>query len=422
MMRRRILGISAMAVAVALTASACSGGGTVEIDVPAQVEGGFPDELQQHLQEAAEHAMAATGATGAIVGVWAPWSGSWVTGIGTTGPDGAAVADDMTFRASRMTRAMTCDVLYRLDEKGTVSIDDSVADYVPGVPDLQDVTLGMLCDGTSGIGSYEPYLKADWIDFPGREWDPAFLASFGLGDQSDAEPGSAFRDSDAGYVLLGQAMENATRMSASDLIAEYVTEPLELTSTELPDPAPAEPGANPLPGYQSLRGEDGLNCAEPTDFTEASSSIGFTDSGVTSSIDDLGRYAQALATGALLAEESERFDGALPAYGDAPSWQTTAGGARITGSLIGQFGTTLGYSTAAFSDPDTGLTVALVLNNSAGGAAIPGYLAWELAAIASKAPAAAGQEVPDAGLPWTAEQFHTGIAERAVCPLPDDEG
>ena len=46
-------------------------------------------------------------------------------------------------------------------------------------------------------------------------------------------------------------------MSASDLIAEYVTEPLELTSTELPGAAPAEPGANPLPGYQSLRGEEG---------------------------------------------------------------------------------------------------------------------------------------------------------------------
>ena len=321
-----------MAVAVALTASACSGGATVEVDVPAQVEGGFTDEIQQELQAAAEQAMAASGATGAIVGVWAPWSGSWVAGLGTTGPDGAAVSEDMTFRASRVTRAMTCDVLYVLDEKGTVSLDDSVTDYVTGVPDLEAVTLEMLCDGTSGVGSYEPYLKADWLEFPGREWDPAFLASFGLSDRSDAEPGATFRESDAGYVLLGQALENATRMSASDLIAEYVTEPLELTSTELPGAAPAEPGANPLPGYQSLRGEEGLNCAEPTDYTESSSSIGFTDSGVTSSIQDLGRYAQALATGALLPEDTERFDDAKPAYGDAPSWQTTAGGARITGS------------------------------------------------------------------------------------------
>ena len=46
-----------------------------------------------------------------------------------------------------------------------------------------------------------------------------------------------------------------------------------------------------------------------------------------------------------------------------------------------------GYATAAFSDPQSGLTVAVVLNNSGGGAGFAEYLAWELAAIASKAPA-----------------------------------
>ena len=37
-------------------------------------------------------------------------------------------------------------------------------------------------------------------------------------------------------------------------------------------------------------------------------------------------------------------------------------------------------------------------------------LAWELAAIASKAPAAAGETAPEAGLPWTAQQYHDAIA------------
>ena len=74
-----------------------------------------------------------------------------------------------------------------------------------------------------------------------------------------------------------------------------------------------------------------------------------------------------------------------------------------------------GYITAAFSDPGTGLTVAVVLNNSAGGAGFGAYLAYELAAIASKAPAAAGETAPEAGLPWTAEQYHEEIVKRAVC-------
>ncbi len=85
------------------------------------------------------------------------------------------------------------------------------------------------------------------------------------------------------------------------------------------------------------------------------------------------------------------------------------------GSLVGQFGAVPGYTTAAFSDPQSGLTVAVVLNDSAAGSGIGGYLAWELAAIASKAPAAAGETAPEAGLPWTADQFHAEITKRAGC-------
>ena len=42
--------------------------------------------------------------------------------------------------------------------------------------------------------------------------------------------------------------------------------------------------------------------------------------------------------------------------------------------------------------------------------------AWQLAAIASKAPAAAGQAAPEAGLPWTAESVVAEIDKAAVCP------
>ena len=64
------------------------------------------------------------------------------------------------------------------------------------------------------------------------------------------------------------------------------------------------------------------------------------------------------------------------------------------------------------------MTVAVVLNNSAAGGGVAAYLAWELAALASKAPAAAGQTAPEFGLPWTAEQYHEAITASAVCPLP----
>lgn len=411
----RLSAVVAGAVASLLVLSGCSIDRHVDIDVPPQAEAPFPDEVVQRLQDAVTHAMGVTGSSGAIVGVWAPWSGSWVTGLGSQRPDGGGeVTADMQFRAGKVTRAMTCDVLYEVAEAGVVKLDDSVSRYVAGVPDLADVTLVQLCDGTSGIGSFTGQLYSSWLTNPARRWEPRYLASFGLGQPRSGEPGLAYRDSDAGYFLLGLALERATGRSPADLIRTYVADPLDLTETSLG----ALQGQAVLAGGQSLPGEGGaLDCAQPLDLTDASWTVGFTDAGAVTDIDDLGRYVQALAAGALVSND-ERFDNPLPVTPDGPSWYLADGGALLAASLIGQSGKVPGYITAAFADPSSGLTVAVVLNNSAAAADVGSYLAWELAAIASKAPSASGEAIPEAGLPWTAEQYHDAIAAAAVCPPP----
>jgi D-alanyl-D-alanine carboxypeptidase len=89
--------------------------------------------------------------------------------------------------------------------------------------------------------------------------------------------------------------------------------------------------------------------------------------------------------------------------------------------MIGQHGWTPGYATAAYSDPTTGFTVAVVLNDSTAGAVFAQQLSWELAAIASKAPAASGETAPEFGLPFTAEQYHAATAEAALPCIPPAE-
>ncbi|TDN91131.1 serine hydrolase domain-containing protein [Microbacterium sp. BK668] len=409
----------AFALALSLGLVACSAPSAAKVDLPAQTDAPLGDDTVAQLQDAVTHAMAATGSPGAIVGVWAPWAGSWVAGLGTTQPGGAgtAVSTDQRFRAAQITRAMTCDVLYAQVERGTVALDDPVTDYVAGVADLTDVTLGDLCDGTSGIGSYAGQLTPLWFTKPDRVWNPHELASYGLGLERTVPPGTSYRDSDAGYVLLGLALEKATGETASALLEEYVFDRLSLDATQLPASAPGS--ADVLPGYVSLGApEGGSNCAAPVDMTQLSPSTGYTDSGVVTDIDDLGRYAQSLAGNALVPQGFDRLADEVPAHDGAPSWLTAGGGVYRAGSLVGQYGAVPGYATAAFADPGSGLTVAVVLNNSAAGPGPAVWLAWELAALASKAPAASGQTAPEAGLPWTAQQFRDSISGAAVCPLP----
>jgi D-alanyl-D-alanine carboxypeptidase len=424
---RRARAAVAGAAVLGLLLTGCSSNDTFSYTPPAQVEARLPDDTVAAMQDAVTNALTASGATGAIVGVWVPWSGTWVSGVGAQGPGSdEELSTDMAFRIADETRLMTCDVLYALADEKVVALDDPVTDYVSGVANLKDVTLLDLCNGTSGLGSSEGVASAAWRNTPGRVWAPLELASYGLG-QARGPADTTYRDSDAGYLVLGVALERATSLTASELIAKYVTGPLGLSNTSLPSPEAAPPSASGpvMKGHYLNPVEGGFDCSAPVDITTLSSSTGYTDSGVVSTIDDLGRYAQAEAAQVLRKDDKEksaRFSAPLPAFDGAPSWFQATGGGFLAGTMIGQQGWTPGYATAAYADPTTGFTVAVTLNDSTVGAVIAQYLAWELAAIASKAPAATGQSVPEFGLPFTAEQYHQAIAEAAItCVAPPAE-
>ncbi|QAY59483.1 class A beta-lactamase-related serine hydrolase [Microbacterium protaetiae] len=418
---RRVAAVAAVVVALTLGAAGCSGDPAVAGLATLAPDQKLPTDTQKQLESAVTDAMAATGASGAIVGVWVPWSGSWVAGVGTVAPGSKTpVDDDMTFRAGPVTRAMTCDALYELAADGTVQLDDSVTDYVGGIPKYTDITLEQLCDSTSGIGSYNRILGAQSLTNPAREWDPRELVGYGVGQVSgDIEPGNTFRDSDAGYLLLGLALERASGKSAQQLFDKRIFDPLGLEHTALPgdqSAAPVVDSSTPLRGFYfaSKTKSGAYQCDKATEITEQSASYGFTDSGVVTDIRDLATYTRALASQALVKSKT-RFTEGLPLSSGSPSWFTTSGGVVEAGPLIGQYGSTRGYLTSAFSDPTSGLTVAVVLNNSAAGRGVVVDLARELAAIAAQTPAADGEQAVAVGLPWTAEQYHTTIADAAIC-------
>ncbi|WP_261166794.1 serine hydrolase [Microbacterium sp. Marseille-Q6965] len=421
--RRGAAALAAL-MAIGLGLTACSGAPAASVALPTQVDAELPGETVDQLRGAVDQAVQASGATGAIVGVWVPWSGTWVAGVGTTEPEGAGteVTTDMSFRIADVTRAMTCDVLYELADEGTVDLGDSITEHVPSVPNLADdpgdITLQQLCDGTSGLGESWSTAAGAVYTTPAREWHPRELAAYGLAQDRQA-PGMTYRDSDVAYLMLGQALENASGHGAAALFDEYVFGPGGLQQTTLPGDAAAVPSTTSsyLPGYVSFQADRDAGCVAPTDFSELSASVGFTDSGVVSTIGDLGRYGQILAANSVAEKDNGRFDHNLPVNPDSDTWFQYGGGAFQAGTLLGQQGSIPGYAASVWADPVTGMSVAVVLNNSASGGGIAGLLGRELAAIASKAPAASGQTQPEFGLPWTAESMHQAIADSAICPI-----
>lgn len=381
----------------------------------------LPAGVTERLDDALSDGLALSGSSGALAGVWAPWAGDWVAARGTTTTTGdEPMTADMLFRIGTNTTSMTCTVLLRLVEEGRVNLDDPVSRYLSRSAQVEGITLGQLCRNTSGLADYARALAPQFVDNPTRRWPPMEILANGLAGKRLAAPGEAWAQSSTGIILLGMALQSATRQDWGSLYRHYIFEPLGLAQTtfpasddiRLPDPHPH--------GYAAVADPAGhASCDQLRDVTELSNSMGWVAGGVVSSLADLRTWARAFAEGSILSEESTQAQWATaPQGGSSPLWQRYGLGGRQLGPLRGQAGAIPGFLSASLVDPESGLTVAVMLNNSTAGPAFVQALAQRLASIAAKAPAKDAAEPPALRLPWSAEQAAEAMRTGAVCQAP----
>jgi D-alanyl-D-alanine carboxypeptidase len=158
-------------------------------------------------------------------------------------------------------------------------------------------------------------------------------------------------------------------------------------------------------------------CTAVADVSKLSPSMGWTAGGVVSNVPDLKSYVQALASGSLVSDRSAAEQAKSIIIG--AEWQKYGLGMLTLGPLRGGVGAMPGYLSAMFSDPSSGLTVVVALNNSTPG---PGYiqaLAQRLASIVAKVPAKQAGAKTVATLPWSEQQQIDQLAKTAPCaPKP----
>ncbi len=381
-----------------------------------QTDRAFPTAIQSRLKAAVTDAMKQSSASAAMVGVWAPWGGSWTAGLGTTTLGGSTpVTPDMTFRIAQNTMPMSCTVLLALVDKHVVALDDTVSTYVPGLVGVDGVTLRELCQNTSGIGDYLGQLNPVFINNPTRQWPPLELASDGIATQPFGKPGEKLGVSMTNYILLGMALENATGQSWQSLYSSYIFGKLGMSSSSLPGSSELTvPGPHPHGYSVALDGVGAVVCSPMHDVTQLSPSMGWTASGVVSNVPDLKAFSQALATGSLLSQKSA--DAQSSALADGSDWQKYGMGVQLIGPLRGYAGAIPGYMSAMYSDPSSGLTIVVALNNSTPGPAYIQSLAQRLASIVSKVPAVDKGAKVVASLPWSEAQTVDAMKKATLCP------
>ena len=305
-----------------------------------------------------QQGMARQRVPGVIAGVWAGDAG-WTTAQGHADLRTAEpMMLDGHIRIASVSKTFVATVLLQLVAEGKASLEDTLEQYIPGVPNGERITLRHLLGMTGGIFNYvndaefEPaYTKNPLMPFS----DEQFLRMLQRNTPKFA-PGEGVEYSDSNYYLLGMIIEQLTGASAAQEIDTRIAQPLGLAHTSLPA-TPAMPAPCPR-GYAATAGSLDLR-----DLTESSAAIPWTAGAMISTLADLHVWSKALATGALLTPHMQherlrlsRMDlghGRVFGYGlGIMAWQ----------GWLGHAGAIFGYSAWMLHHPEKDATVVLFTN------------------------------------------------------------
>ncbi|MBK8219190.1 MAG: beta-lactamase family protein [Myxococcales bacterium] len=275
-------------------------------------------------------------------------------------------------RIGSVTKTFTVTTLLRMADAGVVSLDDHVSRWVPGVPNGEAITLRMLANMTSGLGSYtfSPTFQKPFFADPQRAWQPWDLVAIGAGETRAGcpstkgagcfAPGTGFFYSNTNTVVLALALEAAGKRPYADLVRDYVFVPYGLHETSIPKgtelPKPFVRGV-------STQGRD--DGAPPYEATFSSPSWAFGVGDVVSTPADLARWARALGTGERLSAKAkaERFT-KLTMPPNTPE-RAYAMGIGYENGFWGHTGELPGYNTSIQYRPDIDAVVVVTTNRDA---------------------------------------------------------
>jgi D-alanyl-D-alanine carboxypeptidase len=228
---------------------------------------------------------------GAIVGVARDGHRPWLFATGhadlrTLRP----MRTDEHVRIGSVTKAFVTTLLLRLAQEGKLGLDQSIADFVPGVPGGEEITLRELANMTSGIADLFANQDFTFEYLTGAKFTPHRLVELGTALPVLFPPGKGWSYSNTNTVLLGIVIQKVTGESLASALRKRVFRPLRLTGSSLPsvDSLPKPFAA----GYteQNLNGWFG----EATHNTPTAT---WAAGGMVSTVPDLLKAARLFGTG-----------------------------------------------------------------------------------------------------------------------------
>lgn len=317
-------------------------------------ESGSPAPPSKEVEQITDIVRAKLGELDLTAAVFGAWRDGKEVAVGAVGdsPLGVPAASDMQLRVGQPMEPMLSTVLWRLDENGTLKMDEPIARWLPNFPRAERITPRMLANSTSGISDYvtDPEFLKRFGDNPFHTWNAQELFDLANARPPLFDPGTSFAYAHSDLVVLGEVLQKASGKPLGELISDYVLAPLDMKKSKVMLTAQVDEPI--LHGYTDERKifED-ATFWNPTAFLHSGN--------MNSTVTDVGRWVRALGKGELL--PADRFQQMM-----APS---TAGLGPLTAQKYFAFGVPHlgdwlfmnpsygGYNGVAFYDTRTATTV-----------------------------------------------------------------
>lgn len=200
-----------------------------------------------------------------------------------------------SFQIGSITKGFTAVAILQLVEAGKLKLNDPLSRHFPSYPKHgATITIHQLLTHTSGIPNYTGIQSL--IKHQSEFITPQKLMESFWQEALEFEPGSEFRYSNSGYVVLGRIIEKASGQEYSSYLQKHLFKPAGMTRTVVGD----WQAKNRARGYEATSTGEWAKAA-PIDM-----SFPYSAGAISSTANDLVQWDQALRGTLLLSAESKK--------------------------------------------------------------------------------------------------------------------
>jgi len=257
------------------------------------------------------------------------------------------------FPIGSLTKQFTAAAILQLQEQGKLNTGDKLSKYFPDYPKGDLVTLHMLLNHTSGIKecSENPHWLTINPNLPIAQLQDTIMKTFKF-EPYDFEPGTFWKYSNSGYILLGYIIEQTSGETFADYIQKHVLQPAGMNrSGTLSQDAIVTELAD---GYSKNNGQWKKADFQPTN-------IGFSAGILYATVGDLFKWQQALFRGKIISEKSLKLMN-TPNHAEKGAGYGVFIDRNFNHKVIQHQGALSGFNTYMAEYPDDGICVIVLTN------------------------------------------------------------